>query len=526
MAVNFVPLNGSALADMARQNRIDTARMFMAAGNGHFGSCYSCTDIVTVVYFALMRVDRESPDWPSRDRFLLSKGRAAPTLYSALIPRGFFPEDWIDGYESRVGSRLMTHPSRRYQPGVDASLGALGHGRSIGLGMVLAGQRGADEYATHVLMGDYKINEGSVWEAAMAAAKFGLGNLVGVVDSNKLYVDGRVADVMPMGSLEDKWLSFGWDVTRVDGHDLPALQSALAPRRGERLSRPRMVIADTIKGKGVHGECSQLAFGCDHAGAVFRAAVRAWRSEMTIADARAGLPMKSIRQQYGETFMTLTIERDDFIFLTADLMFATGMDAFGTAFPDRLINMGIAEQNMTGVAAGPALAGRLPIVCGYAAFTTLRAIEQAKLDAACNAVKVILTGQSAGRSYGVGGPTHQSLEDVAIMRAIPGMIVLVPSDAREVDACLWAALRHPVQAPIYIRPGRGPEWKVPPPDSAFVIGQAVTLREGCDLTLIANGAMVVEAVLAADALRHMGVAARVLNLHTVEPLDIAALIAA
>ena len=251
MALTFAPLSGTALAEMARQNRIDTARMFMAAGNGHFGSCYSCADIVTVLYFALMRVDPANPDWPGRDRFLLSKGHAAPTLYSALIRRGFFPEGWIAEYETHVGSRLMTHPSRRYQPGVDASLGALGHGLSIGLGMALAGQRDAKDYVTYVLMGDGEINEGSVWEAAMAAAKFGLGTLVGIVDSNGLCVDGRVDDVMPMGSLVDKWRSFGWDVSRVDGHDLVALQRALAPRRGEKLTQPRMVIADTIKGKGV-----------------------------------------------------------------------------------------------------------------------------------------------------------------------------------------------------------------------------------------------------------------------------------
>ena len=246
-----LPLSIDGLRAMARQNRIDTARMFMAAGNGHFGSCYSCADIVTVLYFAHMRVDPAQPDWPDRDRFLLSKGHAAPTLYSALIRRGFFPEGWMDEYETQVGSRLMTHPSRRYQPGVDASLGALGHGLSIGIGMALAARIDARDYVTYVLMGDGEINEGSVWEAAMAAAKFGLGNLVGIVDCNGLSVDGRVADVMPVEPLTHKWQSFGWDVTRIDGHDLDLLLAALAPRRAEGLIRPRMIIADTVKGKGV-----------------------------------------------------------------------------------------------------------------------------------------------------------------------------------------------------------------------------------------------------------------------------------
>ncbi len=251
MALTFQPLSGNALADMAQQNRIDTARMFKAAGNGHFGSCYSCADIVTVLYFATLRIDPTNPDWPDRDRFLLSKGHAAPTLYSALIRRGFIPEDWIAEYETHVGARLMTHPSRRYQAGVDASLGSLGHGLSIGVGMALAARLDHKDYMTYVLMGDGEINEGSVWEAAMAAAKYGLGNLVGIIDNNGLCVDGRTDDVMPMGSLVDKWLSFGWEVSRVDGHDLNALLQVLAPRRLMGHDRPHMVIADTVKGKGV-----------------------------------------------------------------------------------------------------------------------------------------------------------------------------------------------------------------------------------------------------------------------------------
>lgn len=247
---------------------------------------------------------------------------------------------------------------------------------------------------------------------------------------------------------------------------------------------------------------------------------------MNIAESRARLPQKSIRQQFGETLLALAGQRNDFIVLTADLMYATGIEKFGAAYPDRMINLGIAEQNMTGVAAGLALSGKLPVVSGYAAFTTLRAVEQAKLDAAYNGVKLILTGQSAGLSYGVGGPTHQSFEDVAIMRSIPGMIVLVPSDAVEVEACLTAALNYPVLAPIYIRLGRGPEWVFNEPGQDFEIGTAVMLRNGHHLTLVANGAMAVEAVLASDALRNIGIMARVLNLHTVKPLDVNALAAA
>jgi transketolase len=252
MAVNaWTPLSHDRLKDMARLNRLDAARMFMAAGNGHFGSCYSCADIITALYFSVLRIDAADPDWADRDRFIMGKGHAAPALYSALIRRGFMPEAWMDEYETIVGARLMTHPSRRYQPGVDASQGSLGHGLSIGVGMALAGKLDGLDYNVYVLMGDGETNEGSVWEAAASAAKFELGTLVGIIDYNGLSVDGALSDVMPMEPMVDKWRAFGWDVCRIDGHDLPALLAALAPQRDSLKGKPRMIIADTIKGKGV-----------------------------------------------------------------------------------------------------------------------------------------------------------------------------------------------------------------------------------------------------------------------------------
>lgn len=246
----------------------------------------------------------------------------------------------------------------------------------------------------------------------------------------------------------------------------------------------------------------------------------------TIARARAALPVKSIREQFGETLLALGHERDDFVALTADLMYATGSERFGHAFPDRMINFGVAEQNLTAVAAGLALCGKLPVVCGYAAFTSLRAIEQAKVDCAYNAVKVILVGQSAGLSYGVGGPTHQTYEDVAIMRAIPNTTVLVPSDAVSVDRALRASLDYPFTGPIYLRLGRGPELLINDPDAPFAIGRTDVRREGSDLSFFANGCMVAEALLAAEALSEAGIDARVVEVATVKPLDAAAVRAA
>ncbi|RZJ09837.1 MAG: transketolase [Haliea sp.] len=236
---------------MARLNRVDAARMFMAAGNGHFGSCFSCAEIFAALYFNVMRIDVDQPNWPDRDRFVLSKGHAAPSLYSALIRRGYMPEAWMDEFEARVGVKLMTHPSRRYQNGVDASAGALGHGLSLVVGMALAAKLDQRDYRSYVLLGDGELHEGSVWEAAASAAKYKLDNLVAVVDANGLCVDGTVDQVMPMEPLAGKWAAFGWEVEELDGHDLPALLAALDIKRGPRSGKPRVVIARTVKGRGV-----------------------------------------------------------------------------------------------------------------------------------------------------------------------------------------------------------------------------------------------------------------------------------
>ena len=246
-----IPATLADLAEAARVNRIDTMDMFAAAGNGHYGSCFSCAEIVTALYFNVMRLDPAQPGWPERDRFVLGKGHAAPTLYSALIRRGYMPESWIHEFEAKVGVKLMTHPSRRYQPGVDASGGALGHGLSIGVGMALAGKIDRRDYRSFVLLGDGEIQEGSVWEAFASAAKYRLGHLVAIIDANGLSVDGAIDDVMPMEPLADKLAAFGWEVVACDGHDLAALLRVLDIGRDRLDAPPRAIIARTVKGRGV-----------------------------------------------------------------------------------------------------------------------------------------------------------------------------------------------------------------------------------------------------------------------------------
>ncbi|MDY7579406.1 transketolase C-terminal domain-containing protein [Herbaspirillum sp. RTI4] len=250
------------------------------------------------------------------------------------------------------------------------------------------------------------------------------------------------------------------------------------------------------------------------------------RTNAAIAEQRARHVLKPARQQFGESFLAMAKEFPQLVAVTADLMNATGLVEFGATYPERMINVGIAEQNLVGVTAGLASCGKLSVAVTYASFLSLRAIEQVKVDCAYNGVKVILVGMGAGLSYGVGGPTHQTYEDVAVMRAIPNMIVLAPSDTVEMDKALRACIEQTRITPIFLRLGRGPEYVFNAPDTPFEIGKAVRLREGDDLCIVANGAMVFEAVLAADALALEGIRVQVLNMHTVKPIDREALLEA
>lgn len=242
-----------SLADLeAVRRRLSVAsiRMTTAAESGHPSTCLSCSHIVTALYFAgLMNYDPLRPDAPDRDRFVLSKGHAAPILYAALAEAGILPWDELMDLRT-IGSRLEGHPNMRRVPMVEASTGSLGQGLSIGVGMALAGRLAASDRRTFVLLGDGELDEGQVWEAAMAGAKYALDSLVAIVDRNGYQQMGNADAVMPTGPLAAKWQAFGWRTLEVDGHDWPAVIGALRAAR-ERKGRPTVVVAATRKGFGV-----------------------------------------------------------------------------------------------------------------------------------------------------------------------------------------------------------------------------------------------------------------------------------
>ncbi|KNZ70130.1 transketolase [Thermincola ferriacetica] len=245
-------MNEAKLQELARKAntiRQHIIRMVGEAKSGHPGGSLSAADIVTTLYFHEMRIRPEEPQWPDRDRFVLSKGHAAPVLYAALAEKGFFPVDELHTLR-KINSRLQGHPSMKHLSGVEMSTGSLGQGLSTAVGMALAGKIDRKDFRVYALLGDGEIQEGQIWEAAMAAAHYKLDNLVGILDHNGLQIDGPTCEVMSPEPVADKWQAFGWHVVVIDGHDFKQIISALQEARRVK-GKPAMIIANTVKGKGI-----------------------------------------------------------------------------------------------------------------------------------------------------------------------------------------------------------------------------------------------------------------------------------
>lgn len=238
------------LEDRAKFIRTETVRLSRIAGAGHYSSTFSCAELLSVLYYDQMQIEPSQPEWPDRDRFVMSKGHAAIGLYPVLADLGFYDPSELDTY-TRLGSKYGDHPDMKKVKGLDFSSGSLGHGLSIGLGLALAARMTQRDYMTYVLLGDGELSEGQIWEAANAAGHFGLQHLVAIVDRNGLSIDGHTEEVMSVEPLHDRFAAFGWDVQRIDGHDLTAIRSAFGALERGGHGKPQVIIADTVKGRGV-----------------------------------------------------------------------------------------------------------------------------------------------------------------------------------------------------------------------------------------------------------------------------------
>ncbi|MDO9524290.1 MAG: transketolase [Gemmobacter sp.] len=240
----------AVLEDRAKFIRKETVRLSRIAGAGHYSSTFSCAEVLATLYYDQMRIEPSKPDWPDRDRFVMSKGHAAIGLYPVMADLGYFDPSELDTY-TRLGSKFGDHPDMKKVRGLDFSSGSLGHGLSVGVGFALSARMQKSDFMTYVMLGDGELSEGQIWEAANAAGHFGLRNLVAIVDRNGLSIDGHTEDVMSVEPLADRFAAFGWDTQRIDGHDLGAIRKAFAALGHEGTGKPQVIIADTVKGRGV-----------------------------------------------------------------------------------------------------------------------------------------------------------------------------------------------------------------------------------------------------------------------------------
>ena len=237
------------LVEAARQVRLRVLDMFVHSGRGHFGGCFSVTEILVTLYGKILRVDPAKPEWPDRDRMILSKGHTNAALCAVMGQYGFFDPAELATY-AKFGSRFGMHVDMHAVPGCDMSSGSLGHGLAVGIGMAMAGRADRKDYRVYVVLGDGECDEGSVWESAMVASHNKVDNLTAIVDRNKLSLDGPTEDILRLEPFAEKWRSFGWHAIEVDGHDVRQLYAALQEARETR-GQPTVLVASTVKGKGV-----------------------------------------------------------------------------------------------------------------------------------------------------------------------------------------------------------------------------------------------------------------------------------
>jgi transketolase len=571
------------LADAANLMRGYDLVALHAAGSGHAGGTLSIMDIAAALYLKIANLDPQNPNWPDRDRIIWSTGHKAPSLYLGLAFAGFYPTDEVVTLR-KLSSPFQGHPHWLKLPGVEVSTGSLGQGLSIAVGMALAARLDQKGHKIFCIMGDGEQQEGQVWEAAMEAGHYELDNLVGIIDCNRLQIDGPVDEVMEVEPLAAKYGAFGWDVLRIDGHNMSQIVDALEQSKSVK-GRPVLILADTVKGKGVsfmenqagwHGKApnyDELMRGLKELGLLDRIPVphlldkakhyqeevdRKLESRMpkfthnywwNSSDSMK-VKMEPTRKGFGQS---LAANGDDerVVCLGLDISGSITISDFYTGKPERKkrwISMGIAEQSATSAAAGLAREGKLPVLGTYATFAAARNLDQIRTSVCYGNFNVLIAGAHGGVSVGPDGATHQALEDVFAMQGLPNMSVVVPCDIVETrKATDYLLLQH--QGPKYIRFAREATPIVSDEKTPFVFGQANVIRlraedpsflrafetvlassyqnEDEDLSIVACGPMVPEAMRAAWILKkEFGYETRVLNLHTLKPIDAEAIVRA
>jgi transketolase len=495
---------------------------------------------VSAIFFHAMRFDPKNPVHPCNDRFVLSKGHAAPVLYAALAEAGAFPVEQLMSLR-KITSDLEGHPTPRL-PWVGAATGSLGQGLSIGVGMALNGKYlDALDYKVFVLLGDGEIAEGGVWEAAALASHYRLDNLVAVIDVNGLGQSQRTMYDHDVDVYAKRFAAFGWDIRAIDGHNLEEIVAALDAARAVK-DRPAMIVARTLKGKGVsfvedrdgwHGkplkkgeelEKALKELPSDGRNGSFPVA-RPLNGSVTLPLAAGVFPTPNYqlgekvatRSAYGSALAKLGTVDPRVVALDGDTKNSTFAEKFKDVHPERYFECFIAEQNMVGAAVGLAACGKIPFVSTFAAFLT-RAFDHIRM-AAISGVSIKYAGSHCGVSIGEDGPSQMGLEDLAMMRAIPHSIVFYPSDA--VSAEKLTALAASLQGATYIRTSRPATPVIYANTEEFSVGGSKTVRSSANdrLTIVAAGVTLHEALAAYEALKATGIVVRIIDAYSVKPID-------
>ena len=540
-----------ALQQIATRLRIASVRATSAAGSGHPSSCCSAADLVAALFFGHMRFDPRNPRHDDNDRFVLSKGHAAPLLYAAWAEAGFVPPDDLLRLR-RIDSDLEGHPTPRL-PFVDVATGSLGQGICAAVGIALNARRIGSAHRTYVLIGDAESAEGSVWEAAQVADRHRLDNLCAITDVNGFGQSRATQWGHDLAAYRERWRAFGWHAIVVDGHDVAAILAALEEAAGTP-GRPAMILARTVKGKGVslvegrdgwHGR--PIPPGPDLDGALDELrsrlapaaaapAVPPPAARPAPARAPAGPPRLpappayepgsrvATRAAYGDALAALGSVDPRIVALDADVGNSTFSETFENAHPERFVETYVAEQAMVGAAMGLASRGAIPFPSTFAAFLT-RASDFVRM-AGIGALNVKLAGSHAGVSIGEDGPSQMALEDLAMMRAVPGCAVLYPCDA--VSAARLVEAAAGCDGMVYIRTSRPKTPVIYAADDEFAIGGSKVLRASPDdaAAVVAAGVTLFEALRAHDALAVEGIPLRVIDAYSVQPVDRRTLLAA
>jgi transketolase len=546
------------LQDIVFQTRRDIIRMVHKVNSGHPGGSLGCTEFLVTLYNEIMELKEEKFDMDGKDEdiFFLSNGHISPVFYCVLARKGYFPVSELNTFRL-LNSRLQGHPTTHEGlPGIRISSGSLGQGMSVSIGAANSKKLNNDKHIIYSLHGDGELQEGQNWEAIMYASAKKVDNYIATIDYNGQQIDGSTEDVLSLGDLEAKFKAFGWEVLNIkEGNNIQAIISGLKEAKSKTgKGKPICILLHTVMGNGVdfmmhthawHGKApndEQLANGLaqnpetlgDYSSLAHKRGTEHITVQKTIEINKSennkpylvippsgvrGLNTgsKDTRSGFGAGMTELGQKNKNVVALCADLIGSLKFDEFKKNHPERFFQIGIAEANMIGIAAGMTIGGKIPFTGTFANFSTGRVYDQIRQSVAYSNKNVKICASHAGLTLGEDGATHQILEDIGLMKMLPGMTVINTCDYNQTKAATLAIADH--HGPVYLRFGRPVVPNFTPENGEFIIGKAVLLNEGKEVTIIATGHLVWEALQAAEALEKEGISAEVINIHTIKPLD-------